>query len=112
MDYNMRMESSLTIYPIKSDKVEKVKSLISELKKHKAESLETLKEAEIYLETIFIQNNCLFVYKITRNLENMKNIQNRSEHKLYEKIRPVLSECLKKGHEIRPDGEFFNLPKF
>jgi dihydropteroate synthase len=102
------MESSLTIYPIKKDKLEKVKSLIQELKSNYESSLESLKESGVYIETIFIQNNCLFVYKVAHDIQTMKRLQNQSQLDLYKKIRPVLNECLTSGYNLKPEGEFFN----
>ncbi len=105
------MESSLTIYPIRKDKLETVKTLITDLQGRKKESLETLTEAGIVIETIFIQGNSLFVYKVAQDIAAMKLIQQNSKHSLYESIRPVLSECLRKGYSYKPEGEFLNFPE-
>lgn len=88
------MQSVISIYKVNQNDLLKVKNLIEVLETRMKDSLETLDEASIYIESIFLEQNHLYVYKLCKNINEMKSIQKNSKHHLYNQIRPVTEVSL------------------
>ena len=103
------MNSTLTIYQIKPGQIEPLMALIKEVNQKKEEALSGLKEAHMFVESIFIHDNRLYVLKVCEDINLMKERQSGSQLDLYKPIREVMAQCLEPVSEVNSTAGFYNL---
>ncbi|MGB0452627.1 MAG: DUF6176 family protein [Bacteriovoracaceae bacterium] len=100
------MESIISIYRIKNSGKKHVEDLVQTLTERFEDSLETLDEAGVKIESIFIKNDRLYTYKLVRNIEEMRKIQKSSNKAIHSIIRPIVQEYLEFEEEIIAEINF------
>ena len=94
------MEAVLYKFKIRPNKLEEAKKIIDVLKERKKDTLETLVEEGASIESVFFDEEFMYIFKYLEDLQRSNLLRNQSRHKLYEYLTPALREVLLEGEKI------------